>query len=60
LLRPAASRLLLALLLVGVIANGALTLRRDPKHFSRLILNLKARLQHELTKMVLRYLGIDS
>jgi len=46
--------------MVGVIAKGVLTLPRDPKHFSRLILDLEARLQHELTKMVLRYLGIDS
>ena len=50
----------LALLMVGVIAKGVLTLPRDPKQFSRLVPDVEAGLQRELPKMVLRYLGIES
>jgi len=49
-----------ALLMVGVAARGVLILPRNPKDLSRLVPDVEVRLQRELPKMVLRYLGIES
>jgi AcrR family transcriptional regulator len=47
-----------ALLMVGLAAQGALVLPRDPRHFSDLMPDFETRLKKELPRMVLSYLGV--
>ncbi len=47
-----------ALLMVGLAAQGALVLPRDPRRFAELVPDVEKRLQKELPRMVLTYLGV--
>jgi hypothetical protein len=49
----------LALLIVGGAVKSLLVLARDSRQFSPLVPDLDRRLQQELPKMILSYLGID-
>lgn len=48
-----------AMLMIGVVAQGVMVLPRDSKHFSRILPDTDNRLQRELPRMVLRYLGLE-
>lgn len=48
-----------AMLMVGVAAQGTITLPRNPGALSRLVPGLEVQFEHELTRMCLRFLGIE-
>jgi AcrR family transcriptional regulator len=48
-----------AMLMVGVAAQGTITLPRNPGALSRLVPGLEDQFEHELARMCLRFLGIE-
>ena len=49
-----------ALLMVGMVVQGAIVLPRDPKDLSRLVPGVESELERELPRMFLRYLGLEN
>lgn len=49
-----------AMLTMPMIADGILVLSRDPDDYSRLLPNVEAKLQRELPRMFLRFLGVEN
>ena len=48
-----------ALIMIGMVAKGALVLPRNPNSLSQILPEMKVQLEVELPRMVFRYLGID-
>lgn len=48
-----------ALLMVGIAAQGVLILPRNPTDLSRFVPDVEAKLERELPRMFLRYLGVE-
>ncbi len=49
-----------ALLMVGMVVQGAVVLPNDPKDLNRLVPGIESQLEREISRMFLHYLGLES